>query len=49
MFRNNDDIINKITEDIINKITEDIINISYSKGGDYSDEVIHCFVETYME
>ena len=38
-----------VNDDILNKITEDIMNISYSKGGGYSDKVIHCFAETYIE
>lgn len=34
---------------ILNKITIDVMNISYSKGGDYSDLVIQRFAETYVE
>ena len=39
----------KINNDILNKITEDIMNISYSKGGDYSDTIIQRYAETYIE
>ena len=31
------------------KITKDIMNISYSKGGDYSDMIIQRYAETYIE
>lgn len=39
----------KVDEDVLNKITVDIMNISYSKGGDYSNEIIRSFAETYIE
>lgn len=38
-----------VADDIFKKITEDIMNISYSKGGDYSDKIIRSFAETYIE
>lgn len=38
-----------VNKETLNKITLDIMNISYSKGGDYSDEVIQSFAETYVE
>jgi hypothetical protein len=38
-----------VDDDFINKITLDVMNISYSKGGDYSDKIIHRFAETYVE
>lgn len=39
----------KINNDILNKITEDIMNISYAKGGDFSEKIFRRFVETYVE
>lgn len=38
-----------VDEVAINKITLDIMNISYSKGGDYSNDIIQSFAETYVE
>ncbi len=38
-----------VDEEVLNKITVDIMNISYSKGGDYSNEIIRSFAETYIE
>lgn len=38
-----------VSDDILNKITLDVMNISYSKGGDYSNKVIQSFAETYVE
>jgi len=38
-----------VSEEILNKITGDIMDISYSKGGDYSDKIIQSFAETYVE
>jgi hypothetical protein len=38
-----------VDEKILNKITVDIMNISYSKGGDYSNDIIRSFAETYIE
>ena len=38
-----------VDEKILNKITVDIMNISYSKGGDYSNDIIRSFTETYIE
>jgi hypothetical protein len=38
-----------VDEVVINKITLDIMNISYSKGGDYSNDIIRSFTETYVE
>ena len=38
-----------VNDDILNKITLDVMNISYSKGGDYSDKIIQSFAETYVE
>jgi hypothetical protein len=34
---------------VIRDITIDIINISYSKGGDYSNLIIETFTESYIE
>jgi hypothetical protein len=34
---------------VIKDITIDIMNISYSKGGDYSNLVIETFTESYIE
>lgn len=39
----------KVDEEVLNKITVDIMNISYSKGGDYSNVIIRSFAETYIE
>lgn len=33
----------------LKEITVDIMNISYSKGGDYSDKIISSYAETYIE
>jgi hypothetical protein len=38
-----------VNDEILNKITLDVMNISYSKGGDYSDKIIQSFAETYVE
>ncbi|TCL56682.1 hypothetical protein EDD76_111176 [Kineothrix alysoides] len=38
-----------VGNDILNKITLDVMNISYSKGGDYSNKVMQSFAETYVE
>ncbi|MGB8454719.1 MAG: hypothetical protein WCD89_20615 [Anaerocolumna sp.] len=38
-----------VNEEVLNKITLDVMNISYSKGGDYSDKIIQSFAETYVE
>ena len=38
-----------VTNNILEKITKDIMNISYSKGGDYSDTIIQRYAETYIE
>ncbi|MEG0979909.1 MAG: hypothetical protein RSE39_07755 [Oscillospiraceae bacterium] len=38
-----------VNDETLNKITLDIMNISYSKGGDYSDNIIQSFAETYVE
>lgn len=38
-----------VNDDILNKITLDVMNISYSKGGDYSEKIIQSFAETYVE
>jgi len=38
-----------VDEVVMNKITLDIMNISYSKGGDYSNDIIQSFAETYVE
>jgi len=37
-----------LDEEVIKKITTDIMNISYSKGGDYSNDVIQSFAEAYI-
>lgn len=36
-------------DDILKKITLDIMGISYSKGGDYSDSIIHSYAKIYIE
>jgi len=33
----------------LKEITIDIMNISYSKGGGYSNDIIKSFAETYVE
>lgn len=38
-----------VDEKVLKKITEDIMNISYSKGGSYTDNVIERFSETYIK
>ncbi len=38
-----------VNNETLNKITLEIMNISYSKGGGYTDEVIQSFAETYIE
>lgn len=38
-----------VNDEILNKITLEVMNISYSKGGDYSEEIIQSFAETYVE
>lgn len=38
-----------VGEGILDRITEDIMNISYSKGGDYSSEIIRRFAKGYFE
>ena len=38
-----------VGDNVLKKIAGDIINISYSKGGDYSDEIIQSYAETYIE
>lgn len=38
-----------VNEEVLKKITEDIMNISYSKGGDYSDGIIRSFAEVYIK
>jgi hypothetical protein len=38
-----------LNEELIKKITIDVMNISYSKGGDYSNDVIKSFAEVYIE
>ena len=38
-----------VTNNILKNITKDIMNISYSKGGDYSDTIIQRYAETYIE
>ncbi|MBO5094752.1 MAG: hypothetical protein J6C33_10405 [Lachnospiraceae bacterium] len=38
-----------VNDNILKKMTKDIMNISYSKGGDYSDEIVQSFVKTYVE
>ena len=39
----------RVTDNILEKITKDIMNISYSKGGDYSDTINQRYAETYIE
>ena len=38
-----------VDRDVLNKITIDIMNISYAKGGSYSEKTIKCFATTYIE
>ncbi|MCK4260868.1 MAG: hypothetical protein KAX49_17960 [Halanaerobiales bacterium] len=38
-----------LENDIVEKVTIDIMNISYLKGGDYSNQVIRSFAETYIQ
>lgn len=38
-----------ISDNVRNKIVEDVMNISYSKGGGYSSEILQSFAETYIE
>lgn len=38
-----------LDDDVLYKVVEDIMNISYAKGGDYSEKVIRSFVEVYIE
>ncbi len=38
-----------VSDDVLNRIVFDVMEISYSKGGDYSDFVIQSFTETYIE
>ncbi|MBD5506835.1 MAG: hypothetical protein HDR05_01940 [Lachnospiraceae bacterium] len=33
----------------LRKITKDVMNISYAKGGDYSNEIIFEFARAYVE
>ena len=41
---------NKILDDTsLDKVTTEIMNISYSKGGDYSEEVIRKFAIVYID
>ena len=37
-----------INSKLLESVTMDIMNISYSKGGDYSDEIIKSFAEVYI-
>mgnify|MGYP001049479967 CR=1 FL=1 len=37
------------SKDVLSKITIDVMNISYAKGGDYSEKIIKCFAEVYIE
>ena len=39
----------KLESSKILEVTKDIMNISYSKGGDYSEKTISSFAETYIE
>ena len=38
-----------VDRDVLNKITIDIMNISYAKGGSYSEKIIKCFAQVYIE
>jgi hypothetical protein len=38
-----------LSKDQTQAITIDIMNISYSHGGDYSDEIIHKYTESYFD
>lgn len=38
-----------VEEKILIEIVKDIMNISYSKGGDYSEKVICNFARVYIE
>lgn len=38
-----------VSDGVLNKIVIDVMEISYSKGGDYSDFIIQSFAETYIE
>ena len=41
---------NKEMDDaFLGKVTSDIMNISYSKGGDYSEEIIRSFAMLYID
>lgn len=41
---------NVTVEDVtLKKITKDVMNISYAKGGDYSNEIILEFARAYVE
>lgn len=38
-----------VCDDILNKLVFDVMEITYSKGGDYSDFTVQSFAETYIE
>ena len=38
-----------VSENVLKEMTIDIMNISYSKGGDYSNEIVKSFARTYVE
>ncbi|GFI18156.1 hypothetical protein IMSAGC009_03328 [Lachnospiraceae bacterium] len=38
-----------VSENVLKEMTIDIMNISYSKGGDYSNEIVQSFARTYVE
>lgn len=40
---------NDINDAVLRRIAIDILNISYSKGGSYTEEVINSFAQTYVE
>jgi hypothetical protein len=39
----------EVGEDNLRRITIEIMNISYSTGGDYSDDIIKSYAESYVE
>jgi hypothetical protein len=38
-----------VNDQVLREITIDIMNISYAKGGDYSNDIIKSFAEIYVE
>lgn len=39
----------RILEKLVDVISDEILNISYSKGGDYSDSTLSAFASVYFD